>query len=86
MAAFTNVSFSGKTDSKGRITIPSRIRDKLGLGSGDRVNLSLESSEVIRKEFDSQNDALEYLSGLENVESFNFDGEVLEVILNERCS
>ena len=82
-AAFTNVSFSGKIDSKGRITIPSRIRDKLGLSSGDRINLSLKSSKVIRKEFDSQDDALQFLSGLENVESFNFDGEVLEVILNE---
>lgn len=82
-AAFTQVSFSGKLDSKGRVTIPSRIRDRLGLSSGDRINLSINSSRVIRKEFDSQREALEYLSGLENVEGFSFDGEVLEVILSE---
>ncbi|MFO7794330.1 MAG: AbrB/MazE/SpoVT family DNA-binding domain-containing protein [Candidatus Nanohaloarchaea archaeon] len=82
-AAFTKVSFSGKIDSKGRITIPSRIRDRLGLSSGDRINLSINSSRVIRKEFDSQREALVFLSGLENVEGFNFDGEVLEAILSE---
>jgi len=82
-ATFTQVSFSGKIDSKGRITIPSRIRDKLGLSSGDRINLAINSSRVIKKEFISQEDALEFLSGLENVEEFNYDGEILEVILSE---
>lgn len=82
-AALTQVSFSGNIDSKGRITIPSKIRDKLGLNSGDRINLSISSSKVIRKEFISQEDAMEFLSGLENVEEFNYDGEFLEVVLSE---
>lgn len=81
-AAFTSVEFSGRIDSKGRITIPSRIRDKLGLNSGDQVKLSVSSAEVVRKRFSSENEALSFLTGLENVESFSFDGEVLEVIID----
>ncbi|MFB6100691.1 MAG: AbrB/MazE/SpoVT family DNA-binding domain-containing protein [Candidatus Nanohalobium sp.] len=81
MAGF--IRFSGQVDSKGRVTIPSRIRDKLGLESGDRVSLQVKSCEVIWKKFDSQNQALSYLSGLENVKRFSFDGKVLEVVLGE---
>jgi AbrB family looped-hinge helix DNA binding protein len=82
-AEFTQVSFSGTIDTKGRITIPARIRNKLDLESGDRISVSLDSSEVIRKEFSSEPEALEFLSELENVQCFSFDGETLEVVLNE---
>lgn len=81
-AAFTQAKFSAGIDSKGRITIPSRIRDKLGLNSGEQVKLSVTSVDIVRKEFSSEKEALDYLSGLENVESFSFDGEVLETIVD----
>lgn len=83
MAAFTKISFSGKIDSKGRITVPARIRNKLGLENGDKISLSLESGKIISKEFNSDKEVLEYLSSLENVKSFSFDRNVLEVVLDE---
>lgn len=83
MAVFTSVRFSGKIDSKGRVTVPSRIRDKLGLDLGDKISVEVNSIKVIRKECSTEEDALSYLSGLENVRSFNFNGEILEVIVDE---
>jgi len=83
VAAFTKISFSGKIDSKGRITVPARIRNKLGLENGDKISLSLESGKIISKDFTSEEEALEFLSSLENVKSFSFDGNVLEVVLDE---
>lgn len=82
-AAFTSVSFSGKIDSKGRVTVPARIRDKLNLCKGDTVSLELNSTKVIRKKFSDQRDALNFISRLEGLEEFSFDGEILEVILSE---
>jgi len=81
VAAF--IQFSGKIDSKGRITVPARIRNKLGLENGDQISLGLESGKVISKDFTSEEEALEFLSSLENVKSFSFDGNVLEVVLDE---
>lgn len=85
MGKFTgsSVKFSARLDSKGRITVPARLRDRLGLEKGDRISLSVESSKVLRKKFPSREKALKFLSGLEYVESFSFDGETLEVVLNE---
>ncbi len=86
VAGFTgsnSVRFSAKLDSKGRITIPARIRNKLDLTKGKRISLSLESTEVIRKEFGSEEEALKFISGLEGVNKFSFDGEFLEVVLDE---
>lgn len=84
MDGFTSkVKFSGKIDSKGRVTIPSEIRNKLGLENGDRVPLVLQSSKVIRKEFNSKQKALNFISDLEGVESFSFDGKVLKVVVSE---
>ena len=84
MDAFTSdVEFSGTIDSKGRVTVPSNIRDRLGLENGDKVRFILESGTVIRKEFSSKKEALKFLEGLESVESFSFDGKVLEVIICE---
>lgn len=83
MAAFTQVSFPGKIGSKGRITIPVRIRNKLNWKKGDEVSLSIESGKVISKKVNSEKAALKFLSSLEKLESFSFDGEILEVVLNE---
>ena len=82
-AAFTQVGFSAKLDSKGRVTVPARIRNRFDLEKGDELRLSLESSKVLRKEFSGKADALEFLSGLEDVKQFSFSSGVLEVVLSE---
>jgi AbrB family looped-hinge helix DNA binding protein len=76
------VSFSASLDSKGRITVPARIRNKLDLEKGDEISLILDSDNLIRKSFSSKSKALEYISSLEDVKSFSFDGEVLEAVLD----
>lgn len=83
VAKFTQVLFSGKLDSKGRITIPARIRNKLSIEDGDQMLLGVESTTVVQKEFESEKDALEFLSGLEGIEQFGFSSGILEVVLNE---
>lgn len=75
--------FSAQLDSKGRITIPARIRKRLNLQKGDQVPLALNGNRVVRKEFSDKEEVLEFISKLREVESFNFDGEVLEVVLSE---
>jgi len=82
-SAMFTCRFSAQLDSKGRITIPARIRNRLNLEKGDKVSLTLESKKVISRKFSSETEALEFLSVLDGVESFSFDGETLEVILNE---
>ncbi|MFB6116376.1 MAG: AbrB/MazE/SpoVT family DNA-binding domain-containing protein [Candidatus Nanosalina sp.] len=78
----TSVGFSARIDSKGRVTVPARIRNRLDLEKGDELRLSLESCKVLRKEFSSKAEALEFLSGLEDVKEFSFSSGVLEVVLN----
>ena len=89
MAVFTsskeelNITCSGRLDSKGRITVPSRIRDGLGLEKGDEVSLTLSAVRTVRKDFSSKKKALKFLSQLEGVKSFSFNGESLEVMIRE---
>lgn len=82
MAAFINLTFSGTLDSRGRITVPARIRNRLGLGDGDTLSLQLNSRDVVRKEFSDEQEAIRFVSSLEDVKSFSFDGQMLEVIIN----
>ena len=82
-AALTQVGFSAKLDSKGRVTVPARIRNRLDLEKGDELRLSLESSQVLRREFSIKEEALRFLSGLEGVKQFSFSSGVLEVVLND---
>ncbi len=84
MFTCTATSFSGKIDSRGRITIPAGIRDGLGLDEGDKVTLQVADSERLTKKVKSRSQALDFLSKIErDVESFSYDGEILEVVLSE---
>ncbi len=85
MAGFTqgSVRFSGKIDSKGRVTIPARIRKRLGIGSGDRISISVKIGRLIEKKMDSEKEALEFLNSLDKVKSFKYDGDKLEVVLDD---
>jgi AbrB family looped-hinge helix DNA binding protein len=71
-------TFRASIDSKGRITIPASVRNKIGLQQGEKVTLSVEDSEVIRKEV-SRSKAIELINSM-NVESFSYSNGVLEVI------
>ncbi|MBC5792680.1 MAG: AbrB/MazE/SpoVT family DNA-binding domain-containing protein [Nanohaloarchaea archaeon] len=87
MTGFTcssGVSFSGKIDSKGRITAPARIRDKFNLKKGDRVSIALRSTRVVREKVSSKSEALEIVSDIKDVKEFSFDGEVLEAVLRDK--
>lgn len=75
METFT---FQTGIDSKGRITVPSSVRNKLGLQQGDQVTLSIGDSEVIRKEV-SRSEAIKLINSLD-AESFSYSNGVLEVI------
>lgn len=55
----------------------------MNLEEGDKISLTIESSKVIRKELDSIEDVVEFLSGFEDVKRFSYDGEVFEVVLDE---
>ncbi len=82
MFTCTSASFSAKIDSRGRITIPARIRNGFGLEEGDEVTLKLSESDRIRKKIDSRSEALKFISGIDReVESFSYNGEFLEVVL-----
>lgn len=75
--------FSGRIDSKGRLTVPASIRNRLNIEDGDEISIRLESRKIIREEFGSNSEALNFVKGLDNVKNFSFDGEVLEVVLDE---
>lgn len=75
-------TFSGKLDSKGRITVPSRIRNRLQLEKGNRISLEIRSDRVVRKEVENEEEALQILSDFESVKSFQYSDGLLEVVLN----
>ena len=80
MNAFT---FTGQIDSKGRITVPSRIRNRLNLENGDEISLSISSAEIVIEEVDSYQEALELIELLDSVKSFSYSNGVVEVIVDE---
>ena len=81
MAVFTPICFSCKIDSKGRITIPSEIRDRSGREPGDEIRVSVENCRIRREEASSFEEAKAFIDGFSAVESFPFDGEQVEVVL-----
>jgi AbrB family looped-hinge helix DNA binding protein len=83
VAAFTDPCFSGRIDSKGRVTIPSRVRKKLGLESGDDVKISVRNCQVKKRKVSSFEEAKAFIEDFSGVESFSFDGEIVEVVLRD---
>jgi len=41
--------YTSKLSSKGQVTIPSEVRDSLGLGTGDLVGYEIRGEEVVLK-------------------------------------
>ncbi|MFB6174636.1 MAG: AbrB/MazE/SpoVT family DNA-binding domain-containing protein [Candidatus Nanohalobium sp.] len=74
---------SAQLDSKGRLTVPSRVRKKLGLEAGDELRISVENAEVRRKKASTFEEAKAFIEQFSSVESFSFDGENVEVVLCE---
>jgi AbrB family looped-hinge helix DNA binding protein len=77
------VTFSASLDTKGRITVPARIRNRLGIDKGDEIFLSLKSEDVVRKDVNSLEEALIFVKSFDSVSSFSFSDGVVEVILDE---
>lgn len=81
MAVFT---WLGRLDSKGRVTFPSNLRDKADLNSKDFVLLSAKR---VRRRFFKADDleaALSVLKELDNIESFKYQRNELEVVFSEQ--
>ncbi|MFB6208484.1 MAG: AbrB/MazE/SpoVT family DNA-binding domain-containing protein [Candidatus Nanohaloarchaea archaeon] len=72
-----NSSFSATIDSKGRVTVPSELRDRFGLEPGDQVSLEI-SGELFRVDADREK-ALEIVEEL-GVEEFRYSDGTLEVV------
>lgn len=79
MAVFT---FSATVDSKGRVVIPARIRNQIGLEEGDQISLSIEASKVVVEEVGSYREAIEFVESFNSVDSFCYSNGVVEVVLN----
>lgn len=75
---------SVQVDSKGRVTIPSRIRKRLGLETGDSFRITLKNAEIRRKQVSSFEEAKAFVEKFSGVESFIFDGEEVEVVVCEQ--
>ena len=83
MDAFTSKNtFSATVDSKGRITVPSTVRDSNNIEPGDNVTLSLPEVKVKEFEVSGRNEALQILEELENVQEFSYSGNKLKVVID----
>jgi AbrB family looped-hinge helix DNA binding protein len=75
--------FSARLDSKGRITVPSQVRDRFSLEAGDRVSLCVSSPKVLVREVGGRREAIEVVESLDSVKSFSYCSGILEVALDE---
>jgi AbrB family looped-hinge helix DNA binding protein len=72
-------SFSARIDSRGRLTVPRKLRDRFGLEQGDQVIVELSRAERKSFQVSGREEAIEVLESLDGVESFSFSGNELEV-------
>jgi AbrB family looped-hinge helix DNA binding protein len=75
--------FSACLDSKGRITVPSQVRDRYSLEAGDRVSLCVSSPQALVREVGGRREAIKVVESLGSVKSFSYRSGILEVILDE---
>lgn len=81
METFTvQKSFLATLDSKGRITIPAGIRKTFNLEKGDTIQLVLENCKVEKQKVSGIEEALQFIESFEQVESFSFNDETVEVV------
>lgn len=76
-------AFSARLDSKGRITIPSQIRNRLSLEAGDRVSLCVSSPRVLVREVEDTKEAINLVESLDPIRSFSYCSGTVEVVLDE---
>ena len=82
MDAFTSEKvFSAQIDSKGRITIPSEVRNILDLENGDEVTLSLPDTEVKEYTVKGPEEALKIVDETENIKDFEYSAGRLKVVI-----
>ena len=83
MNVFTRAEFSANLDSRGRVTVPSRYREQFNLGKGDRVKLIFSRVRKVSRKVENTGEAQRFVSSFQNVESFSFNGETVEVLIRE---
>lgn len=81
MNVFTRAEFPAKLDSRGRVTVPSRYRERFNLEEGETIRLSLSTVKKVSKRVDNSVEARKFVSRFEEVESFRFDGDIVEVLI-----
>ncbi|MFB6294332.1 MAG: AbrB/MazE/SpoVT family DNA-binding domain-containing protein [Candidatus Nanohaloarchaea archaeon] len=73
-------TFLAALDSKGRLTVPAKLRDRYGLAKGDTFRVSIDSVEVERIAVDGPEEARQVLDEFDDIESFSYRDGVLEVV------
>ncbi|MGH9497018.1 MAG: AbrB/MazE/SpoVT family DNA-binding domain-containing protein [Candidatus Sulfotelmatobacter sp.] len=57
-------TFTSPISSKGQITIPREIRDRLGVGAGDRVEFVVEDDRTVIRPFRDDTDPFKKFRGI----------------------
>ena len=72
------MSTDRQIDAKGRITIPTEIREQLGLGPGERVRVEVEDGEIVVRPLVDRTDAPAILGGCINESTRHPEAEPLD--------